>query len=459
MNETFFFRQREELDAIDWHALLRRARRGSQEVRVWVAACATGEEAYTLALLASETLGASPPAVRAGDGHLRAALAAGAARTLRRALGPQRRAGPARAYFERDGEQLAVGTGAASLVTFRAPEPRNGTVPPRRDAFDLILCRNVLIYFDGETADRVVDGLRSALRPEGTLILGSADVLCGSARRLVKLESIPTRGQRTPAFRFLSASRSAWWHRPKASPRSNPSASKRAFCRGSPSSRAVRHSRPPSRCGTSSTSTPLLAWLRLRSAALTRRQAIPAQHGVHTSKHSARSTWPTTGTITCSSKSTSSTSRRHVGLGWRRTDEPRDRLFSNAVSSAFDQSDTIVVADDSMTILAMTSSRLERAGYDIVTATRGDDALKLVQEHRPRLVLLDVEMPGLSGVEVTRRIRADESLAGTSIVLLTSLSEETDIATGIEAGADAYLTKPFSPQELQTQVEKLIGTP
>ena len=129
------------------------------------------------------------------------------------------------------------------------------------------------------------------------------------------------------------------------------------------------------------------------------------------------------------------------------------------MSSAFDQSDTIVVADDSMTILAMTSSRLERAGYDIVTATRGDDALKLVQEHRPRLVLLDVEMPGLSGVEVTRRIRADESLAGTSIVLLTSLSEETDIATGIEAGADAYLTKPFSPQELQTQVEKLIGTP
>ena len=129
------------------------------------------------------------------------------------------------------------------------------------------------------------------------------------------------------------------------------------------------------------------------------------------------------------------------------------------MSSAFDQSDTIVVADDSMTILAMTSSRLERAGYDIVTATRGDDALRLVQEHRPRLVLLDVEMPGLSGVEVTRRIRADETLAGTSIVLLTSLSEETDIATGIEAGADAYLTKPFSPQELQTQVEKLIGTP
>ena len=92
------------------------------------------------------------------------------------------------------------------------------------------------------------------------------------------------------------------------------------------------------------------------------------------------------------------------------------------VSSALPQSDTILVADDSMTILAMVSSRLERAGYDVVTATRGDDALRLVQENRPRLVLLDVEMPGLDGVEVTRRIRADEALAETFIVLLTSLS-------------------------------------
>jgi DNA-binding response OmpR family regulator len=129
------------------------------------------------------------------------------------------------------------------------------------------------------------------------------------------------------------------------------------------------------------------------------------------------------------------------------------------VSFVSPQSDTIVVADDSMTILAMTSSRLERAGYDIVTATRGDEALRLVQENHPRLVLLDVEMPGLDGVEVTRRIRADETLAGTLIVLLTSLSQESEIAAGMTAGADAYLTKPFSPQDLQAQVEKLIGTP
>ncbi|CAN5234187.1 N/A [soil metagenome] len=129
------------------------------------------------------------------------------------------------------------------------------------------------------------------------------------------------------------------------------------------------------------------------------------------------------------------------------------------MSSALPQSDTILVADDSMTILAMVSSRLERAGYDVVTAARGDEALRLVQQNRPRLILLDVEMPGLDGVEVARRIRADEALAGTFIVLLTSLSEASEVATGMAAGADAYLTKPFSPQDLQTQVEQLIGTP
>jgi DNA-binding response OmpR family regulator len=137
----------------------------------------------------------------------------------------------------------------------------------------------------------------------------------------------------------------------------------------------------------------------------------------------------------------------------------RDGLSSVAVSSAPPKSDTILVADDSMTILSMVSSRLTRAGYEVVTATRGDDALRLVQENRPRLVLLDIEMPGLTGLEVAREIRADEALAGTFIVLLTGLTSESEIATGKAAGADAYLTKPFSPQDLQTQVEQLIGTP
>jgi two-component system, OmpR family, alkaline phosphatase synthesis response regulator PhoP len=127
------------------------------------------------------------------------------------------------------------------------------------------------------------------------------------------------------------------------------------------------------------------------------------------------------------------------------------------MSPRFAEPGTILVADDSHTILTMVSTRLLRAGYEVITATRGDDALRLVEEHQPRLALLDVEMPGLDGVEVTRRIRADEQLAETVIVLLTSLSEPGEVATGLAAGADAYLTKPFSPQDLQAQVEQLIG--
>jgi CheY-like chemotaxis protein len=127
------------------------------------------------------------------------------------------------------------------------------------------------------------------------------------------------------------------------------------------------------------------------------------------------------------------------------------------VSPDAPESDTILVADDSMTVLTMVSSRLVRAGYDVVTATGGAEALELAQANHPKLVLLDVEMPGLDGLEVTRRIRADEALAGTFIVLLTAHAGEGEMAKGMQAGADAYLTKPFSPQDLQIQVEKLIG--
>lgn len=117
----------------------------------------------------------------------------------------------------------------------------------------------------------------------------------------------------------------------------------------------------------------------------------------------------------------------------------------------------MLVADDSLTILAMVSARLERVGYDVTTATRGDDALRLAQELRPRLVVLDVEMPGLDGIEVARRLRADAELAELRIILLTSHDGPDKVAEGLAAGADAYVTKPFSPQELETRIEELLG--
>jgi chemotaxis protein methyltransferase CheR len=198
IKETFFYRDRQQLDTIPWRSLLERAQAaGSQEIRVWCAACATGEEAYTLALLACEAFAPASPPVRilATDISSAALEASRSGRYRERSLrtvAPSLRA----QYFEQDGEQLLVGDRVRSIVTFAQHNLVTGTMPPLGEtAFDLITCRNVLIYFDGETADRVIDGLRSALRPEGTLILGSADVLCGTARRLVKLEPIPARKQ------------------------------------------------------------------------------------------------------------------------------------------------------------------------------------------------------------------------------------------------------------------------
>ena len=201
IKETFFYRDRQQLDTIPWRTLLERAQEaGSSEVRVWCAACATGEEAYTLALLACEAFAPASPPVRilATDISTAALAASQAGRYRERSL---RTVAPSLRdqYFEDEGHQLRVGDRLRSLVTFAQHNLVTGTMPPLGEtAFDLIICRNVLIYFDGETADRVIDGLRSALRPEGTLILGSADVLCGTARRLVKLESVQARRQPLP---------------------------------------------------------------------------------------------------------------------------------------------------------------------------------------------------------------------------------------------------------------------
>jgi CheY-like chemotaxis protein len=122
-----------------------------------------------------------------------------------------------------------------------------------------------------------------------------------------------------------------------------------------------------------------------------------------------------------------------------------------------DAEQLILLADDSITTLSLVSARLQRTGYDIVTATRGDDALELTLSRRPALVVLDLEMPGLDGLEVTRRIRSDPSFAGTPIILLTAHAGAEDVQAGLDAGANAHIEKPFSPQALATRVDELLG--
>ncbi len=117
----------------------------------------------------------------------------------------------------------------------------------------------------------------------------------------------------------------------------------------------------------------------------------------------------------------------------------------------------VLVADDDDDIRALVAFRLQRVGYDVVTAVDGAEALSLAVERRPALALLDVSMPKLDGYEVTRRIRLDEATRAMPVILLTARAQEADVARGFETGADDYVKKPFSPQELAARVQAILG--
>ena len=117
----------------------------------------------------------------------------------------------------------------------------------------------------------------------------------------------------------------------------------------------------------------------------------------------------------------------------------------------------VLVADDDADIRALVTFRLERAGYDVVEASDGEEALRLAREQTPDLAVLDVMMPKLTGDEVTRRIRDDAATQRMPVILLTARVQEDDVARGFEAGADDYIKKPFSPQELRARVQAVLG--
>ena len=117
----------------------------------------------------------------------------------------------------------------------------------------------------------------------------------------------------------------------------------------------------------------------------------------------------------------------------------------------------VLVADDDPDILALITYRLSRSGYEVITASDGAEALQLAVEHKPDLAVLDVMMPRLDGYGVTRAIRANAETERTPVLLLTARVQEADVAQGFDAGADDYLKKPFSPQELRARVQAILG--
>jgi DNA-binding response OmpR family regulator len=118
---------------------------------------------------------------------------------------------------------------------------------------------------------------------------------------------------------------------------------------------------------------------------------------------------------------------------------------------------TILVADDDEDIREMLRYRLEKAGYAVIAAVDGKEALALAIAHKPDLAVLDVMMPNLNGYEVTEEIRANEEIRGTPVIFLTASVQDAAVAKGFEAGANDYIRKPFSPQEFLARVSAALS--
>lgn len=122
-----------------------------------------------------------------------------------------------------------------------------------------------------------------------------------------------------------------------------------------------------------------------------------------------------------------------------------------------DSAHKILIADDEPNILISLEFLMKREGYAVSVARDGIEALAAILRERPHLVLLDVMMPGKTGFDVCQAVRADESLATTKILMLTAKGRDTDVAKGLALGADAYMTKPFSTQELAAKVRAMLA--
>jgi DNA-binding response OmpR family regulator len=117
----------------------------------------------------------------------------------------------------------------------------------------------------------------------------------------------------------------------------------------------------------------------------------------------------------------------------------------------------VLIAEDEPSIAVSLEFLMRRAGFETRTARDGEEALAILSSFRPDLALLDIMLPGCSGLDLCRVIRSDPRLTDTRIIVLTARGGENDIRRGFEAGADAYVVKPFSTQELVERVKGLLA--
>ncbi len=117
----------------------------------------------------------------------------------------------------------------------------------------------------------------------------------------------------------------------------------------------------------------------------------------------------------------------------------------------------VLIADDDADIRDLVAFKIEQAGFEVVAVADGQAALDQARSRQPALAVLDVSMPGVSGIEVCRALRSDPATAGMLIIMLTARVQERDVEGGFSAGADDYLTKPFSPRELVSRIQALLS--
>lgn len=117
----------------------------------------------------------------------------------------------------------------------------------------------------------------------------------------------------------------------------------------------------------------------------------------------------------------------------------------------------IVVADDDADIRELVEFKLATLGHDIVTVGDGSAAVDACRTQHPDLAVLDIMMPGLTGLEAVKEMRANPEMAGIPVILLTARAQQSDVQIGYDSGADDYITKPFSPKDLAARVEALLA--
>jgi two-component system alkaline phosphatase synthesis response regulator PhoP len=117
---------------------------------------------------------------------------------------------------------------------------------------------------------------------------------------------------------------------------------------------------------------------------------------------------------------------------------------------------TILVVEDDEDILELIAYNLEQAGWQVARAETGEDALQVLTDNAPNLIILDLMLPGMDGLEVCRRIKSESRTCGIPVIMVTARGEEPDVVAGLELGADDYVSKPFRPRELVARVRAVL---